>query len=50
LASEAGHYRTYTDIAREYFPIAKVKKRLTELSEIEGEIVRNLKNKPTMHG
>jgi tRNA-(ms[2]io[6]A)-hydroxylase len=50
LASEAGHYRTFTDIAREYFPADEVKKRLNELAAIEADIVRNLPNEPTMHG
>ncbi len=50
LASEAGHYRAYTDIAREYFPAADVKKRIAEFAEIEGNIVEHLTNQPTMHG
>jgi tRNA-(ms[2]io[6]A)-hydroxylase len=50
LASEAGHYRLFTDIAREYFPPDQVKLRLTELAAAEAEIVRNLPNKPTIHG
>jgi len=50
LASEAGHYRAYTDIAREYFPHDVVKQRLTEFGAIEADIVRNLTNQPTMHG
>jgi len=48
--SEAGHYRLYTDIAREYYPFDHVKERLQELSLIEAEIVKGLPNKPTMHG
>lgn len=50
LASEAGHYRAYTDIAREYFPVDAVKARIAEFAEFEAEIVRNLANQPTMHG
>jgi tRNA-(ms[2]io[6]A)-hydroxylase len=50
LASEAGHYRAYTDIAREYFPHEAVKHRLDEFGKIEAEIVRGLANMPTMHG
>jgi len=50
LASEAGHYRAYTDIAREYFPVADVKARLEEFGAIEADIVRGLANRPTMHG
>lgn len=48
--SEAGHYRLYTDIAREYFPHDVVKQRLQEFGQIEAEIVKGLANKPTMHG
>lgn len=48
--SEAGHYRLYTDIAREYFPHDVVKDRLREFSLLEAEIVKGLHNKPTMHG
>jgi tRNA-(ms[2]io[6]A)-hydroxylase len=50
LASEAGHYRAYTDIAREYFPHDDVKRRLDEFGRWEAEIVRGLGNAPTMHG
>jgi tRNA 2-(methylsulfanyl)-N6-isopentenyladenosine37 hydroxylase len=50
LASEAGHYRAYTDIARTYFPVDDVKRRLQEFGEIEADIVRSLTNQPTMHG
>lgn len=48
--SEAGHYRLYTDIAREYYPHEEVKQRLLEFGQIEAEIVKGLANKPTMHG
>ncbi|MBC8125490.1 MAG: tRNA-(ms[2]io[6]A)-hydroxylase [Candidatus Kapabacteria bacterium] len=48
--SEAGHYRLYTDIAREYYPHDHVKQRLQDFSLIEAEIVKGLPNKPTMHG
>ncbi len=50
LASEAGHYRTFTDIAREYFPADEVKARWEELATAEAEIVANLPGNPTMHG
>jgi len=50
LASEAGHYRMYTDIAREYFPVDRVKQRLKEFGEIEASIIRSRTDKPTMHG
>lgn len=50
LASEAGHYATYTDIARQYFSHTEVKQRINELSTQEAEIVRSLQNRPSMHG
>jgi tRNA-(ms[2]io[6]A)-hydroxylase len=50
LASEAGHYRVYTDIAREYFPIEDVRQRLDEIGVIEAGIIASLTNQPTMHG
>lgn len=50
LASEAGHYRTFYDIACEYFPEAQVRARLDELSAREAEIVMELASSPTMHG
>lgn len=50
FVSEAGHYRTFTDIARLYFPADVVKSRLEELSDFEAEIVKSLPNIPTVHG
>ena len=50
FVSEAGHYRTFTDIARLYFPVDVVKSRLEELSDFEAEIVKSLPNLPTVHG
>lgn len=50
LASEAGHYATYTTIARNHFPAREVKRRLTELLEYEADIVRSLPNIALMHG
>ena len=50
LASEAGHYRAYTDIAREYFPVDEVKTRVQEFAALEASIVKHLTNQPTMHG
>lgn len=50
LVSEAGHYRTFTDIARRYFPAEEVRQRLNELADLEAEIIRNLPNEPTIHG
>jgi tRNA-(ms[2]io[6]A)-hydroxylase len=50
LASEAGHYKSYTDIARVYFPATQVRQRLKEMLEAEAVIVRSLANSPSMHG
>lgn len=50
LASEAGHYRAYTDIAREYFPHEQVRKRIEEFGQFEAAIVKGLGNTPTVHG
>lgn len=50
LASEAGHYRTFCDIAREYFPEDEVRARLDALTEREAEIVLSLSSEPMMHG
>ena len=50
LASEAGHYRVFCDIAREYYPEEEVRQRLEELAEAEANIVRELPNEPMMHG
>lgn len=50
LASEAGHYRMFVDLAREYYPEPEVRARLDELSQIEADIVLDLANNATMHG
>jgi tRNA-(ms[2]io[6]A)-hydroxylase len=50
LASEAGHYRMFYDIACEYFPEGEVRARLNELAAGEAEIVLRLASEPTMHG
>lgn len=50
LASEAGHYRTFFDIACEYFDAREVRERLEDLSIREGDIVMSLQSDPTMHG
>lgn len=50
LASEAGHYRTFFDIAREYYPEPQVRARLEQLSAREAEIILALASEPTMHG
>ena len=48
--SEAGHYVTFVRLAKIYFPEEEVEKRLNELTNAEAEIVKNLSNKPLMHG
>jgi len=50
LASEAGHYRTFYDIACEYYPEPQVRARLDELATREAEIVRGLGADAMMHG
>ncbi|MBS1912700.1 MAG: tRNA-(ms[2]io[6]A)-hydroxylase [Bacteroidetes bacterium] len=50
LASEAGHYRTFYDIACEYYPERDVRARLDALAAREAEIVLALASAPTMHG
>lgn len=50
FASEAGHYTTFTELARAYFPNEIVKQRLHELAMIEASIIDTLGYQPTMHG
>jgi tRNA-(ms[2]io[6]A)-hydroxylase len=50
LASEAGHYALFTDLARLYFGKPVVEARLAELESAEAEIVASLDNDATMHG
>lgn len=42
MVSEAGHYRTFIDLAREYMPEAYVKKRWQDILDGEAEIMRRL--------
>lgn len=42
MISEAGHYRTFLDLAKEYAPEEKVKLRWNQLLEIEAHIINNL--------
>ncbi len=42
MISEAGHYRIFLDLAKEYMPEAEVKQRLQEMLEAEAEILKNL--------
>ena len=42
MISEAGHYRNFLDLAKEYMPIEIVDARWKELLEIEAEIMKSL--------
>ncbi len=48
--TEAGHYVTFTRLAKLYFDENEVKNRLNELTDFESLLVANLSNKPLMHG
>ncbi len=51
LASEARHHRVMTDLAIELGKDeARVRSRLDRLARIEADIVRELRNEPTIHG
>jgi len=50
FVSEAGHYTTFTELARAYFPAEIVKGRLHELATIEAAIIDTLGHQPTIHG
>lgn len=41
MVSEAGHYRTFIDLAKTYAPDEKVKKRWEEMLVFEAEIMKN---------
>lgn len=42
MVSEAGHYRLFIDLARQYQPVEKVNQRWQEYLEYESEIMKNL--------
>lgn len=42
MISEAGHYRTFVDLAKEYMPAEVVKARLDEMLKAEAEIIKGL--------
>lgn len=50
MASEEGHYLTFVELAKEYFPADVVDTRFREMCATEADIVRSLANKPAMHG
>lgn len=41
MVSEAGHYRTFIDLAKLYAPVEEVKIRWEEMLEFEAEIMKN---------
>jgi tRNA 2-(methylsulfanyl)-N6-isopentenyladenosine37 hydroxylase len=41
MVSEAGHYRTFIDLAKKYAPEAKVRERWQEMLEFEAGIMKN---------
>lgn len=47
--SEARHHGTYLRLARQYFPLEEVKKRLAEVLAVESEIVRGLPFRAALH-
>jgi tRNA-(ms[2]io[6]A)-hydroxylase len=50
MVSEAGHYRTFIDLAKTYAPEEKVKKRWQEMLDFEAEIMkRRLPRGDRMH-
>lgn len=49
MVSEAGHYATFLDLAKEYMPAEAVKKRLDEMLEAEAEIMQRLSVKARIH-
>ncbi len=46
MVSEAGHYKNFLSLAKEYLPPAYVEKRWRELLEQEAAIIKNLKVRP----
>ena len=49
MISEAGHYRTFVDLAKEYMPAEEVKERLDEMLAAEAEIIQRLSVKARIH-
>lgn len=41
MISEAGHYRLFLDLAREYFPAERVKERFDQLLEKEAQLLKS---------
>ncbi len=49
MISEAGHYRTFLDLAKEYMPPQEVNERFDEMLKAEAEILQRLDTKARMH-
>lgn len=45
MVSEAGHYRTFLDLAKDYMPEEHVKKRWAEILEGEAEIMKRMESR-----
>jgi len=50
MVSEAGHYTTFLNFARQYTVDVDVDKRWKEWLEFEGELIQNYGNKEAIHG
>ncbi|WP_017731436.1 tRNA-(ms[2]io[6]A)-hydroxylase [Nafulsella turpanensis] len=46
MVSEAGHYKNFLQLAREYMPAPVVEERWQELLRIEADILRNMEVRP----
>lgn len=46
MVSEAGHYKNFLQLAKEYMPAASVEERWQELLRIEADIIRNIEVRP----
>ena len=46
MVSEAGHYKNFIKLAKEYLPAEQVQKRWNEYLDIEAEIIKNLEIRP----
>ena len=49
VASEAGHYRVFLDLARELPDVRRIEKRWEEMLEKESRIIREQPSTHTMH-
>jgi tRNA-(ms[2]io[6]A)-hydroxylase len=50
MKSEAGHYTLFLNFARSFMDRAEVDKKWQSLLTYEGEIMKGLGNRETMHG